>query len=150
MLEILKQSPNDRLYALTISPRYRAEDPRFLYMDDRRYIRKWLQCFADHYVVCPEFDVKARLHYHGIVRITDYIKYRHIKYKMDKFLGFCELRKLKTVKDVLTWLYYCKKEQHLTPDEDNVLVPFFYEKRKRHFTIKEVVPNRKSILDYYR
>lgn len=150
---ILKQNIVDRkLYALTISPPSRLASPDFLYVEDRRFIMKWLNGFSHHYHVIPEFDMNARLHYHGIIRIDDKFKFNRTKSKMDSGLGFTKVSPLKTVGDHLKYLVYMNKSCHETFSEEAgfAIDRIIYRRRgRRVLKIEPVHTNRKTILDYY-
>lgn len=104
------------IFAITISPPYRFSDPHALYFNDLLKIRRWVNRFSDHYAIWPEFTENARLHYHGVIKLRDPIKFYKTKYKFDKLLGFVKIDKLKTFKDHLRWLFYCQKDYHLIRD----------------------------------
>lgn len=132
-------------YSITISPRYRASTPIFLFNSDEPMIRRYLNKFSRYYIIYPEFDDKVRLHYHGILRVHDMLKYRCIKHTMDRMIGFTCIKKINTFNDKLKWLIYCQKQWasniHLFEK------PIIYRRLKR----KRVVPKeeKKNILDYF-
>lgn len=97
-------------YFITISPPRRALAPSILYQQDIYVIRQYLNRCSDHYILYPEFSNKSRLHYHGIVRITDIIKWHKQKHQFDKVLGYTQIDLLKTHKDHLRSLVYSMKE----------------------------------------
>lgn len=105
----LKSLHQRRLWALTISPKQRVGDPKLYYVDDRVSMVRLLSRFSEHYIMYPEFTLTGRLHYHGIVLITDNYKYYHTKHHLDK-LGFTMWKPLSSFFDHLTWLHYCKKD----------------------------------------
>lgn len=97
-------------YAITISPKYRLENPDLLYLKDRRLIINHLNTISNHYILFPEFDSNARLHYHGIICLTDTFKLKYLKPKIDSQIGFSCFKLINTFEDHLKYLLYCKKD----------------------------------------
>lgn len=97
-------------YFITISPPYRAMNPSILYQQDIYIIRQYLNRCSDHYILYPEFSKQSRLHYHGIIRITDLIKWHKQKPMFDKVLGFSKIDLIKSHKEHLRSLVYSMKE----------------------------------------
>lgn len=129
-------------YAITISPPYKAyNSPSFLYNGDKPLITKYLNRFSNHYCIYPELDNNNRLHYHGIIDIKDMIKFRHIKYEMDRILGFIKIDKFieknnKTkFQHKLTFLIYSMKQWPL--NKDYFIKPIIYKKLQRRRRQKE-------------
>lgn len=122
-------------YFVTITPKYRLRSPMELYYSDMRMIRVKLNKFSDHYCLYPEFSVTSRLHYHGIIKIKDLIKFHRIKYQIDRDIGFSKFDKLKTKKDLFCTLIYSMKEWPMT--REYLKQPIMYKKLRRVNKAKE-------------
>ena len=137
-------------YAITISPPYKPyNSPLFLYQGDKPLIRKRLNLFSNYYNLYPELDEKNRLHYHGIIKIKDMIKYRHVKYKLDRELGYIKINKFQTFQDKLRYLLYSMKQW---PENQHYFkTPIIYKslKRRKKIQIKNILNNYNNILNYY-
>lgn len=137
-------------YALTVSPPFRRGDPSFHYNDDKPFLMRLLNKCSSHYLLYPEFDVKSRLHYHGVIRIHDLFKWhKQIKPTIDAKLGFCQIQPLKTPTDQIRYVIYSKKHYH----EDH-FKPIIYKslKRKKQLSKPQVEPDNiliKWITDDY-
>jgi len=98
-------------YAVTLSPRIRHGDTELLYNQDRFMIRRILNRCTDHYLVYPEVDKQCRLHYHGVIKVKDKIKFhRKTRSALKGSFGFIKIEKLKTFRDKLQWLLYMRKD----------------------------------------
>ncbi len=117
------------IVAITISPPYRFSDPYGLYYSDILKIRRWINRFSDYYAIWPEFTTNARLHYHGVVRLVDPIKFYKTKYKFDKLVGYVQLDTFNTFADHLRWLCYCQKDFHLI--QNNILQRITFQRLPR-------------------
>lgn len=106
--KILLCTPLKDFYALTISPPESNRDPRKSYSEDRDSITQLMTPFSDHYMMYPEFTELGRLHYHGLVYVSDKIKFYHTKHLLG-ILGFCMWKPLRKYSDQLNWLIYCMK-----------------------------------------
>lgn len=105
--------------AFTLSPPHRftsgtdLKNPnRVLYEEDKNQIKsilKYIRCGT--YILYPEFDDKARLHYHGIINLDSNQKVRFYKYAHCKLkqIGFVDFKPLKTFEDKLKWVIYMSK-----------------------------------------
>lgn len=114
-------TPVKDLYALTISPPQRTGCPKTLYKKDRDIIYYYIPKFSNHFILFPEFSQCGRLHYHGIIKVTDKYKFYHTKHLLDN-LGFTMWKPLKDYQGQLAWLTYCKKDLGITR-----LDPFIYK-----------------------
>lgn len=87
----------------------RVGSPRDLYKEDTIYIRRQLNKFSNLYIIYPEFDNTERLHYHGIITITDNVKFHKTNYLLGK-LGFTKWIKIKSNKENLRSTIYSMKD----------------------------------------
>lgn len=97
-------------YFITISPPYRALAPSILYQQDTYMIYQYLNKCSDHYIIYPEFSSSSRLHYHGIIRINDLIKWHRQKALFDKAVGLTKIILIQNNKEHLRSLIYSMKE----------------------------------------
>ncbi len=141
------------LYSITISAQYRTVHPDFLYNDDKLKIIKWLNRFSDHYIIVPEFSENGRLHYHGLLRICDKIKYYKTKYFIDKEIGFVKVEKINDFKSHLRWLMYINKNYYILKDD----YPLFYYNKPKRKRIKTIncfnqlrKQNKLNIINYFK
>lgn len=135
------------LYALTISPPYRKARAEFLLKSDIFDITRLLNRCSKHWMMTPEFSEQSRLHYHGVVRIDDMIKWHKCIRGYLGNIGFVKLDKLKDNKNHISWLMYCYKDWNTAKQVFKLDRPFFYDK-KNHDKIPETPVRQKTILDY--
>ena len=134
------------LYFITISPRDRVGRPQTLYRQDCKTINFLSRC-SKRFSIWPEFSESTdRLHYHGVVYITDKIKwYKQTKHVFQS-LGFVKLVKITPgFKHLLKVILYCTKSygpiRHLFPR----LLP----KRKKRVKVVNKCTNMSNIIDYF-
>lgn len=135
-----------KYYSITVSPRWRPMNPTMLCEEDYNALNLLLNKCSKHYILFPEFtELTSRLHYHGVIRIDDRIKFHHIKYKLDN-IGITKIDKLKTPKDHISWLVYCMKDWAVNASQYK---PLIYKRRtrfrKHHI---EEQPSKGNILDW--
>lgn len=99
-----------KFYSITISPPIYRGDQTYIYNQHVYEIRKLLNKFSNYYMLVPEFSLDARLHYHGVILIKDFIKYGKLKHKLDREIGWTKIEKILSFKSHLRWLQYCKKD----------------------------------------
>lgn len=133
-------------YNVTISPPYRREDPQKLYESDKIYIRRHFNKFSNHYNIYPEFSPDSRLHYHGIVDVTDTTKMHRSKYKLDRELGYSMFKKINTFEQHLRSLIYAMKEW--ASNCLTFLKPIIYKKLRRQKYYEEPVGLDEGILKW--
>lgn len=105
---------NQNFYAITISPPPRPGCDIDLYKSDKYLLCKLIKRCSKHFSLWPEFSpYNDRLHYHGIIRIDDFIKWYRYSKPMIKRLGFIKIDKIKTFKDHLKFIIYSTKEYNL-------------------------------------
>lgn len=146
--------------ALTISPPNRCLKANMLnpfslmFLEDGLYIRQVLkQDRISRYIIYPEFDKKARLHYHGILTLdsNQYIRfYKHGLHKL-KNIGFIDVKKLDSFMDKLRWGIYMRKEWGITRDILSIDIPIMKISQNDSKQIKEslIGPKQVHILDYF-
>lgn len=91
------------------------------YVIYNNFCHKYIKPWAD-YDIYTEISRKGRIHCHGVIRITDYIKY-YVQYarKLDRLDSMNV--DLDTISDMDKWLEYCRK--------DSLLMSTMYEKEAR-------------------
>jgi len=148
------------LVALTISPPTSYLTPSFNYNDEIIYIVKTIRRFSKHYIIYPELDESARLHYHGIIRIDDEIKYyksgitnlrrlpRHITNQNVVKQSYICVKPLKDIVNHIKWMYYIRKNWELTKEILKLKEPI-YPKAKVKVKQKQFAIERKSIYSYF-
>lgn len=117
---------------ITISPPDRSTDYlghkepfSWIFLQDLIQIRSILKYNKiGQYIIFPEF-ANFRLHYHGIITMNPTQFTRFNKHAIHKFrcIGFCHFKKLLTFKDKLKWIYYCRKEWHITQPILDIDIP---------------------------
>lgn len=121
------------LYALTISPPENKYSIDFNYNSYQRIIVVELRKACKHFCIVPEFSETGRLHFHGIIRIDDEIKfYRRVNYIL-RNIGFVKLTKIKTFADHMRYMLYMYKEKYRTltllvdvhTNKDPITVPYY-------------------------
>lgn len=134
-------------YFITISPPYRAERPQSLYEQDRYIICKYLNQCSKYYCLYPEFSKDSRLHYHGIIRLDDPIKWYKNKHVIDKVLGWTKLIEIKSFKEHIRSLIYSQKNWAST--RYLLEEPIIYRslKRRKSIQVAEDI-KKKTIYDY--
>lgn len=133
------------LYAITISPPYSPEHIKHLHCQYTYEIRRWCNKFSKHYMMYPEFDDETRLHYHGVIRVEDWIKFHKTRLTFQRTVGFVKIKPLTTFRRHLGWLMYCQKHTKECPCR-----PFYYQslKKLKQLTYKEEV-DLMNTLSYY-
>ncbi len=132
---------------ITISPPYRSEDPRQLWVKDEERITQILNTFSKHYMLYPEFtDKESRLHYHGIVHCHDDIKRHKVKWKLDR-IGLTKIGRFNTFKSRLTWLTYSLKSYASCRA---LLPPIRYRNRRKRKTFQRTMKFHKISNKRYR
>lgn len=111
-----------KMYFVTITPPYRLNKPEFIYNEDKYMIRRYFNRFSHHFCFYPEFSESCRLHYHGIVEVHDMRKFYNTKYLIDKSIGFSRFDRLKTFKDHLRTVLYCRKDYGLIKDQYDPII----------------------------
>lgn len=115
--------------AITISPPNRVKWTGFcnpnrnLYDSDKFIIEAVLKYNRiKDYLIYPEFDVKGRLHYHGILNLTNAQRIRLYKHAQPKLtsIGYVDV---KPIDSKLTWLCYIKKQWHFTAQVLELITP---------------------------
>ncbi len=95
---------------ITISPPPYSGNNLFKFHTDLNYFRKVLRHTSKHFILVPEFDKMDRLHYHGVIRIDDKIKwYKSSKRKLE-LCGHTKIKLLTSFEDHLGWLLYIHKD----------------------------------------
>jgi len=148
------------LIAVTISPPTSYLTPSFNYNDEITYLIKTIRRFSKHYIIYPELDDSARLHYHGIISIDDPIKYfqsgmsrlkrmpRQVtQYNIVKQCFIC-IKKLKTRLDHLKWLLYIRKNWYITKHVLNLKEPV-YPKQIVKLKKQHLKPDQKDIYSFF-
>lgn len=109
-MSLTKNSKIYNYFAITISPPHYKGKPDFLYNNVKYTLQtKFARC-SEHYILYPEFSDTSRLHFHGIIRFKDKIKFdKSIKYYIDFNIGYVCIKPLDKYKDLLQWILYCKK-----------------------------------------
>jgi len=109
--------------AITISPPNRIKGTkvrnpnRNMFDEDRKNIKSIFKYNRiKRYIVFPEFDVKGRLHYHGVLTLDSNERIRFYKHAMHKLAltGFVDIKPLNDFLGHLRWLCYIKKQWHIT------------------------------------
>lgn len=97
----------DELKGLTISPAPSGRQPNIwlLWLWAKR-IHEVLGPFCTDYVIYPEFDKSARLHFHGVFHVKDNVKYYKTFNKLRRH-GYVKPEGKITDK----WLEYMKKDE---------------------------------------
>lgn len=123
-----------RKMAITISPPKRAcNKEQFLYHGDEYIIRRYLNKISDYYIIYPEYSKESRLHYHGVIKIKDWIKYhKQIHRLLQGHLGFIKIDPIKTHKDNMVWNIYMSKLWGITKHVLNIDNPIIVKRLKVH------------------
>lgn len=148
------------LVALTISPPTSYLTPSFNYNDEITYLVKTIKRFSKHYIIYPELDDSARLHYHAIMQITDNIKYyksgmtslRKLPRQVTNYntvkQAFICVKPIKTFIDHLKWLMYIRKNWQITSEVLGILEPV-YPKVKTKLKKKQFGLYQKTIYSFF-
>lgn len=140
---------------MTISPPMRTyRNVKYILDEDVSQIRTLLNRCSQHWILVPEFSKDTRLHYHGVIRIDDVVKWhKAVRHRLNN-IGFVKLDPLKDNRNHVSWLCYIYKEWHITLKVLDLKEPLRYNIPKR---CKKEVENVillsngkkcKSILDY--
>lgn len=140
-------------YFITISPQYRAIAPALLYEQDKYDIYRLLNPCSHHFCLYPEFDKNSRLHYHGIIRIDDPIKWHKTKHIIDRVLGWTVIKPIESFRGHLTALVYSYKQW--ANNRSLFKEPIMYKRRTKPKVINEhyldsTDVTKKTIFDYFK
>lgn len=145
----------NKFHALTISPpeRLHYTSQRYLAGRDLKFIQFNLNRASKHYMIVPEFTpLTSRLHYHGVVRIDDIVKWHKSTMSRLKALGFVKLDPIKDNKNHIRWLCYILKEWHLTCKILRIKRPLMYTSVKLSSPIPpptQAEEVKKTLYDYF-
>lgn len=129
--------------ALTISPKDRTDKYNRLiniFHQDRYFLKRELRKCCKYFCLYPELDKTGRLHYHGVIKIHDSVKwFKQIMPKLKYELGFIMIKELKSFKDNLKWLVYCQKEfgttrhilSNMKQPSDPIMIDQKYKEKQR-------------------
>lgn len=158
IVKILDMSSN--VCSITISPKYELSDPKFLFESYKESITKILNGFSKYYILYPEFGMKnlaqPRLHFHGIIKIHDMVKFYKTIHTLHKLVGFTKIDKIKDHNNHMKWLMYCQKEYAAT---HHILPVIIYKNRRRRkrsspkeeiLSLSEIPPHNMDIKMYYK
>lgn len=127
---------------------------KYIMEEDMFLIRSLFNRCSEHWTLVPEFSKESRLHYHGVIRIDDCVKWhKESRHRLNK-IGIVKLDPLKDNKNHVAWLCYIYKEWHITSKVFSLIEPPRYvrPKRKRKEVDNTIVLSQgrkcKSILDY--
>jgi len=137
--------------ALTISPPQRSMTAKYLFRDDSILIQRLLNLVSQHYIVVPEFDDTSRLHYHGVLRMDDWVKWhKSVCKRLGKELGFIKIKPINNNKDHIGWLCYVYKHWHISKAVLKLEYPIMYGKaRRKRAPIEKEGVRMKHILEYF-
>lgn len=127
----------NRLYAITISPPHKPRiNPLVLHDEYTQRLHRLFNKFSKHYALYPEFaDGSNRLHYHGVFKIDDMIKYTRTKHEIDK-IGFVKAERFRSATDHLRYLVYSQKHYNEIKESYDIIV---YKKNKRYKKYDNIV-----------
>lgn len=143
---------NYNCYALTISPKDRYKSYQELFNDDSVTIRRIKKCTYS-YIIYPEITMGGRLHYHGMIRISNAIYWKkEVLWRLKK-LGYVKLDSIKTFYDKLRWITYMSKEWYSTVETmyngDHKMTPMMRTRKQQYLTYhEENEPEKVTIYDY--
>lgn len=131
---------------VTISPPQRKGRIPHLYLDDivcivcaMKGIRRW--------IIYPELDKKDRLHYHGIINLTDheYVTfYRKCRPMLEK-IGYIQTSRIENFAENLRTVIYCRKQWGEMKDLLQITSPIMAQRPKD--TMK-MIQSQMDNLDY--
>lgn len=114
--------------AFTWSPdpkRFKGVRPEYQLYDTLPIIRLLRQC-SKSFIIYPELNIQGNIHYHGIIDISDKIKWHKKVLPSFKFHGFVVL---KTIFDLNQWNDYIKKDREVMKDIINTELPLTCDHR---------------------
>ncbi len=100
-------------YAITISPPPYGGNQYYKEFEDYKYFKKILKRTSEHSVFFTEWDNLDRMHYHGLIRIDNKIKWYRCSRRKFSNVGFVNIKLIKNFTEHLRWLNYIKKDQWL-------------------------------------
>lgn len=154
MVDIYKYYSNyEKYYAITINPKktnYECYVDEEVDMDDiisdyAFFMYKLMEVMkpcTDYHSIFPEISPKGKLHFHGIVRITDMYKWFRTVVPLINDIGFNRVTKLDTPKEMITWSLYCRKDWHKNKEYFGYITP----KKSKEF--KKIIDETLNQYDY--
>lgn len=143
---ILETPSSGNLIALTVSPPYRIQGPRYCYNDDMNFL-KFIRLCSKHFIIYPELSRSSRLHYHGLILISDHIKYHKKIVPALKRMGHVKIDPIRTFADHLRWLLYIRKEWETSRYVVKAASPLL--PHKKHIQHIQIPQTKKTCLDDY-
>lgn len=121
-------------------------------MDDKLYIQQVFRYNKiKSYILYPELDERGRLHYHGILTLsnTEYIRFeKHARHKLRQ-LGHVDTSDCTQLKNNMRYMIYMKKNWMVTKDILEISDPIMSQSEKLKPSIVKQQQNIPSILDYF-
>lgn len=139
-----------KFYALTLSPPYSTRSIKYDYYQYLSQLKRSLNLVSQHYIIFPEISAQGRLHYHGVVRLDDPIKwFRQSKRRLERNIGFMKFDPIKSHLDHLRWLVYINKHWYITKEVIGLSEPLIY-KKGTYFSkeVDEMGTSHNTLLDY--
>lgn len=118
---------------ITISPPFRHGDLSYTFIDDRLQIITALKRIK-RYIIYPELDPKGRLHYHGILTLSDseYVSfYKECRKKIEHWIGFVDVKPILSLTENIRTIIYMTKEWGITKDILSIEKPIMHESKTR-------------------
>lgn len=148
----VKRPLNEKIYrwkAFTISPPYATIRVTDLHERYKNIITPFLRRCSKAWVCYPELSSDARLHYHGALQVDDEIAFMKGYHKL-RSIGIVMFKPLRTQRDKISWILYCKKDGGLTAP---LLFPHSYPmtptKPKRSKRSDWTTPAKADILTHF-
>lgn len=153
-MEVLKQELSigyfTQILFVTISPPLRKANNQFHIFADDMMIIKYIRRCSKHYMIYPEFDIKGRLHYHGLIYISDPMKWYKQILPMFRKIGFVDVQIIgRTFENKLNVLLYIRKHWMVTKDILNINDPIFPVRPCKHKYIGKSISDTKLITDFF-
>lgn len=139
-----KKVKSQDLYALTVTFKYlHCKSPKGQFKETAPYLTKLLSRSTEFWII-PEFrHTTGDIHYHGVIKIKDYIKWHKSTLPSLKSLGFICIKLIH--KDKYDgWEEYCKEEIYIAK---GLLGDYFPLRSKIEFKQKDL--KTKRLMDDY-
>lgn len=117
---------------ITISPRPHDVNTTLLqHFDDiQRWIIRTLNRSCGYYILYPEITETGRLHFHGVITVTNEVKWKKETIQWLNKIGFIKLENFykNGFTGKLRWMCYCRKEFHQTQQVLDIKQPIVHQK----------------------
>lgn len=130
---------------ITISPPDSVHRVKYIFNSHLPTLLKANNC-SKYFIFYPEMDINGRLHYHGILKISDNVKYYKQFVPSLKHLGYVKIMSVKSFSDHIKILKYISKDWQYMRHVLGLEKPIMPHKEQRKLDKIKSKNNRKLLI----